>query len=99
MTQPLCAETRVSRAVVAVGSASQAATSRKLRTSNGKFRAKAEAGRNHKSTIRKARVLRARAFLVGHNRIRVADSLGTVTSVAKWATRQQTVLRKEEHKP
>ena len=99
MTQLLSAETRASREVVAAGPASQAAPSRNLGTSNTRAKAKVETGRSHKQMTRKAQLLRARAVLVSHNRIRVEDSLGTSTSVAKWATGQQTALRKEECKP
>ena len=71
-----------SRAAVAAGPTSQAAPRRKLGTSNARARAKAEAERNCKAITRKAQVLRATAVLVGSNEIRVADSLGTATSVA-----------------
>ena len=92
-------ETRASRAVVAAGQASQAAPSRKLGTSNARANAKAEAGRNHKATTRKVQVLRARAVLIGCSRIKLAHSLGFATSMAKQATGQQTVCKKEKYKP
>ena len=95
----MCVETRASRSVVIVGPAYQAAPSRKLGTSNTRAKAKAEAGRNHKETTRKAQVLRARAVLVGCNRIRVADSLGTATFAARQATGQPTARKREECKP
>ena len=99
MTRLLCVEMRVSRVIAEASPASQVAPSRKLGTGNARVKAKAEAGRNCKALTRKAQVLRARAVLVGHSRIRVADSLGPVTSVAKRAPGQQTAHRKEECRP
>ena len=92
-------EARVSRAVAAVGPASQAVPSRKVGTSNARAKAKVETGRKHREMTREAQVLRARAVLVGCNRIRVADSLGTAKSEAKQATGQQTIRKREECKP
>ena len=77
------------QAVAAVGRASQAALSRRRGTSNAKARAKVEAGRSRKAMSRKAQVLRTRMVLVGCNRIRVAYSLGTAASVAKWCRKAQ----------
>ena len=87
-------ETRASEAVAVVIQASQAALGRKLGTSHAKARSKAEAGRSHNKTAKKAPVSRARVVPVSLDRIRVADSLGTATFVARWAIGQQTALRK-----
>ena len=90
---------RASRAVAVVAQASQAAPSRKLGTSCAKARAKAETGRNHNKMARKAPVSSAKVAPVSLNRIRVADSLGAATSVAREATGQPTAHKKEECKP
>ena len=90
---------RASRVTVAVGPANQAAPSRLLGTSNARAKAKAKAGRNYQAMTRKAQVLRARMVLIGCNRIRVADSLGTAASVAKQAIVQQIARTKEECMP
>ena len=99
MAQCSRGEMRASRAVAVVGPASQAAPSRKLGTSNARAKDKAKAGRSCKAMTRKAQVLRARAVLVGCSRIRVADSLGSATSVVKRATGQKTARREEKCKP
>ena len=99
MTQHSCAETRGSRAVAIVARASQAAQSRNLGTSRAKARAKAEARRSRSKMAQKVRVSRARVALVGHNRIRVADSLRTATFVGRQATGQPTARKKEECRP
>ena len=92
-------ETRASRVAKATSPASQAAPIRNLGISNTRAKAKVEAGRSRKATARKAQVSRTRAVLVGHSRIRAADSLGTATSVTKRATGQQTAHRKGKCKP
>ena len=99
LTPHSCAETRASRAVAAAARTSQAAPSRKLRTSCTKARAKAEAGRSRSKMAQKVRVSRARVALVGCNRIRVADSPGTATSAERQATGQPTARKREECKP
>ena len=83
ITPHSCVETRGSRVVATVGQTSQAAQSPRLGTSNARARANVEAGRSLSKLDRKAQVSRAKVVPVGRNRIRVADSLGTATSVAR----------------
>ena len=99
MTPRSCEETMGSRAVALADRTSRAVPSPKLGTSHARARAKAEAGRSCSKTAQKVRVSRARVALVGRNRIRVADSLGTATSAGRQDTGQPTARKKEEYRP